>query len=147
MILVGNKSLYLLAIGPLPGTDAILQGCRATPNTVIYRMTKLRGIMGLMLFKLYYFAGYLKTLECTPIRFYCQKRIFCKRRMPGEGLPDEPEQKLLMIIGMGLDRAPFEFQKLVLVMACGNPHDPPCSACWRPWAGVQRQCCELQVSG
>ena len=33
------------------------------------------------------------------------------------------------------------------MMACVNSHGPPCSACRRPWAGVRRRCCELQVSG
>ena len=50
LILVGDKSFYILTIGSLLGTDAILKGCQATPNTVIYGILKLRGIMGLMLF-------------------------------------------------------------------------------------------------
>ena len=30
------------------------------------------------------------------------------------------------------------------MMACGNPHGPPCSACRRNWAGIRRRCFELQ---
>lgn len=33
------------------------------------------------------------------------------------------------------------------MVAHGNTHSPPCSACRRSWAGVRRRCCELQVSG
>ena len=68
MILVGDGSLYISTIEVLTGTDAILQGCQATPNTVIYGVAKLRSRMKLMLLdqgdqQLYCFEGYLKMLE------------------------------------------------------------------------------------
>lgn len=49
MILVGDGSFYISTIEVLTGTDAILQGCQATSNTVTYGVTQLRGRMGLML--------------------------------------------------------------------------------------------------
>ena len=48
-MLVGDGSFYISTIEILTGTDAILQGCQATPNTVTYGVTQLRGRMGLML--------------------------------------------------------------------------------------------------